>query len=209
MSCARLHHSDVALGVVGACLEVLRRKETTAAAEDNIEAHRHIYEQIKLRSDRGVGRRADHMLGPTNDRRVMLRLRFNIFQGGADKARIGETAAQVREAEEVRNRTRREVQESVSLAFNAYLTSRDRLVVLQQWQRDVSVSMSVSRRFRRRRSRVHRTVAGAGVGCNAFGRFQNRLHGAMIERQKNSARYRGTTAVQPNIILKKNDGEHG
>src|SRR5690348_7599012 len=40
---------DVALRVVGAYLEVLRREETTAAAEDNIEAHRRIYEQIKLR----------------------------------------------------------------------------------------------------------------------------------------------------------------
>ncbi|MFP3569887.1 TolC family outer membrane protein [Paraburkholderia sp. SIMBA_030] len=228
---------DVALRVVGAYLEVLRRKETTAAAEDNIESHLRIYDQIKLRSDRGVGRRADlyqaesrlalardnlrseqsslkdaevayaHLvgmppdalakpvapesdlpqteqqaldtalvnhpslagaeadvaqaraqydvaksalwprldlelstshdrqgvLGPINDRRVMLRLRYNIFQGGADKARIGETHAQIREAEDVRNRTRLEIQESVSLAFNAYLTARDRVVVLKQY----------------------------------------------------------------------------
>lgn len=228
---------DVALRVVGAYLEVLRRKETTAAAEDNIEAHRHIYDQIKLRSDRGVGRRADlyqaetrlalasdnlrseqsslkdaeiaytrlvgmppsalmkpvvqeeaippveqlavdaalarhpslggadadvdqaraqynvaksalwprlnlevstahereSMLGPTTDRRVMLQLRFNIFNGGADKARIGEAAAQIREAEEQRDNTRRAVQETVSLAFNAYRTARDRTVVLQQY----------------------------------------------------------------------------
>ena len=228
---------DVALRVVGAYLEVLRRKETTAAAEDNIEAHRRIYEQIKLRSDRGVGRRADlyqaetrlalasdnlrseqsslkdaeiaytrlvgvppatlmkplaqeeaippteqlavdaalarhpslggadadvdqaraqynvaksalwprldlevstahdreSMLGPSTDRRVMLRLRFNIFNGGADKARIGEAAAQIRETEEQRDHTRREVQETVSLAFNAYRTARDRTVVLEQY----------------------------------------------------------------------------
>ncbi|WP_213295840.1 TolC family outer membrane protein [Paraburkholderia sacchari] len=228
---------DVALRVVGAYLEVLRRQETTAAAEDNIEAHRRIYEQIKLRSERGVGRRADlyqaetrlalagdnlrseqsslkeaqiayvHLvgmppdalvkpvapesgmppnaqlaidaalayhpalagadadveqaraqydvaksalwprldlevstlndregiLGPTNDRRVMLRLRYNIFHGGADKAKIGETHAQVREAEETRNRTRRQIEESESLAFNAYLTARDRVVVLKQY----------------------------------------------------------------------------
>jgi adhesin transport system outer membrane protein len=228
---------DVALRVIGAYLEVLRRKETTAAAEDNIDAHRRIYDQIKLRSDRGVGRRADlyqaetrlalasdnlrseqsslkdaeiaylhlvgvppatlikpvapenqippteelaintalfahpslggadadvdqaraqydvaksalwprldlelsaahdreGMLGPTNDRRIMLRIRFNIFQGGADKARIGEAAAQIREAEELRNRTRREVQEAVSSAFNAYRTARDRTIVLKQY----------------------------------------------------------------------------
>lgn len=228
---------DVALRVIAAYLEVLRRKETTAAAEENIDAHRRIYDQIKLRSDRGVGRRADlfqaetrlalaqdnlrseqsslrdaevayaelvgtpphelakpvapeselpateqlalntatlnhpslagadadvaqalaqydvaksalfprldlelstthdreGVLGPINDRRVMLRLRFNIFQGGADKARIGETHAQMREAEEVRNRTRRQIEQNVSLAFNAYRTALDRLVVLKQY----------------------------------------------------------------------------
>ncbi|RQR64586.1 channel protein TolC [Burkholderia sp. Bp9125] len=228
---------DVALRVVAAYLEVLRRRETTAAAEDNLDSHRRIHDQIKLRSDRGVGRRADlyqaesrlalaqdnlrteqsslkdaevayarlvgaapdalvkpvapegalppterlaldaalanhpslagaeadvaqararydgakaamwprldlelsashdrdGVLGPTNDRRVMLRLRYNLFQGGADKARIGEAHAQIREAEEDRNRTRLEVQESVSHAYNAYLTARDRMVVLKQY----------------------------------------------------------------------------
>ncbi|MXN77345.1 TolC family outer membrane protein [Burkholderia sp. 4701] len=228
---------DVALRVVGAYLEVLRRRETTAAAEDNLDSHRRIHDQIKLRSDRGVGRRADlyqaesrlalaqdnlrteqsslkdaevayarlvgaapdtlvkpvapegalppterlaldaalanhpslagaeadvaqararydgakaamwprldlelsashdrdGVLGPTNDRRVMLRLRYNLFQGGADKARIGEAHAQIREAEEERNRTRLEIQESVSHAYNAYLTARDRMVVLKQY----------------------------------------------------------------------------
>ncbi|KVM99757.1 TolC family outer membrane protein [Burkholderia stagnalis] len=228
---------DVALRVVGAYLEVLRRRETTAAAEDNLESHRRIHDQIKLRSDRGVGRHADlyqaesrlalaqdnlrteqsslkdaevayarlvgtapdalvkpvapegalppterlaldaalanhpslagaeadvaqararydgakaalwprldlelsashdrdGVLGPTNDRRVMLRLRYNLFQGGADKARIGEAHAQIREAEEERNRTRLEIQESVSHAYNAYLTARDRMVVLKQY----------------------------------------------------------------------------
>ena len=228
---------DVALRVVGAYLEVLRRRETTAAADDNLESHRRIHDQIKLRSDRGVGRRADlyqaesrlalaqdnlrteqsslkdaevayarlvgsapdalvkpvapegalppterlaldaalanhpslagaeadvaqararydgakaamwprldlelsashdrdGVLGPTNDRRVMLRLRYNLFQGGADKARIGEAHAQIREAEEERNRTRLEIQESVSHAYNAYLTARDRMVVLKQY----------------------------------------------------------------------------
>ncbi len=228
---------DVALRVVGAYLEVLRRQETVAAATDNLESHRRIHDQIKLRSDRGVGRRADlyqaesrlalaqdnlrseqsnlkdaevayarlvgappnvlvkpvapeatlppterfaldtalanhpslaaaeadvaqanahydaakaalwpridlelsashdrdGVLGPTNDRRVMLRLRYNLFQGGADKAHIGEAHAQIREAEEDRNRTRLEIAEGESHAYNAYVTARDRLVVLKQY----------------------------------------------------------------------------
>ncbi|WP_244110723.1 TolC family protein, partial [Burkholderia anthina] len=75
----------------------------------------------------------DGVLGPTNDRRVMLRLRYNLFQGGADKAHIGEAHAQIREAEEDRNRTRLEIAEGESHAYNAYVTARDRLVVLKQY----------------------------------------------------------------------------
>jgi adhesin transport system outer membrane protein len=75
----------------------------------------------------------DGALGPTNDRRVMLRIRFNIFQGGADKARIGEAHAEIWEAEDVLDRTRLEVQENASIAFNAYVTSRDRVAVLKQY----------------------------------------------------------------------------
>src|SRR5207249_9702288 len=50
---------DVAVRVVAAYLDVLRRQETIAAALDNLAAHQRIYDQIKLRSDSGVGRRAD------------------------------------------------------------------------------------------------------------------------------------------------------
>ncbi|MGO4159006.1 TolC family outer membrane protein [Cupriavidus sp. YAF13] len=228
---------DVALRTVAAYLEVLRRQDNVAAAGENLQAHQRIYEQIKERSEGGVGRRADlyqaqsrlalaqdylrseegglkdaqtaylrlvgappgalvkppspeqalppteaaalstamanhpalkaaqadvdaadalHSgakaglwprldlelavthdrqgpFGPTNDRSAMLRLRYNIFRGGADVARINETGSQTREAEEALRRTGRQVQESLSLAFNAYLTSRDRLVVLKQY----------------------------------------------------------------------------
>ena len=50
---------DIAMRVVGVYLDVLRRQETVAAAIDNLRAHQRIYDQIKVRSDSGVGRRAD------------------------------------------------------------------------------------------------------------------------------------------------------
>ncbi|KWR75298.1 TolC family outer membrane protein [Cupriavidus sp. IDO] len=228
---------DIALRTVAAYLEVLRREDNVSAAGENLQAHQRIYEQIKERSEGGVGRRADlyqaqsrlalaqdylrseegglqdartayvrlvgappsalvkppslaqalppteaaalntamtnhpalkaaqadvdgaealHSaakaglwprldlelavnhdrpgpLGPSHDRSAMLRLRYNIFRGGADVARISETASQTREAEEALKRTQRQVQESLSLAFNAYLTSRERLTVLKQY----------------------------------------------------------------------------
>src|SRR5258706_6752386 len=48
-----------ALRAIGAYLEVLRRQETVAAAQDNLDSHRRIHDMIRQRADAGVGRRAD------------------------------------------------------------------------------------------------------------------------------------------------------
>jgi adhesin transport system outer membrane protein len=50
---------DVALQAVEAYLDVLRNKELLAYARENLQAHQKTFDQVKLRSDKGVGRRAD------------------------------------------------------------------------------------------------------------------------------------------------------
>lgn len=50
---------DVALQAVDAYLEVLKNKELVGYAKDNLLAHQKTYDQVKLRSEKGVGRRAD------------------------------------------------------------------------------------------------------------------------------------------------------
>lgn len=63
---------------------------------------------------------------------VMLRLRFNLFKGGSDMARIGETKQQVYEAAEAMQRTERQIEQSIRLSWNAYTSARDRLPNLQK-----------------------------------------------------------------------------
>src|SRR5258706_14225753 len=48
-----------ALRAIGAYLEVLRRQETVAAAQDNLDSHRRIHDMIRQHADAGVGRPAD------------------------------------------------------------------------------------------------------------------------------------------------------
>ena len=48
-----------ALDVAEVYIEVLRRQEMVRLAEDNLRSHERIYDQISLRSQRGVGRLAD------------------------------------------------------------------------------------------------------------------------------------------------------
>ena len=87
----------------------------------------------RLDLELGVNHDRDKVHGVTDDRSIMLRLRYNFSRGGADSARISETRFQIQESDEVLNRTRRQVEENLSLAFNAYLTARDRLDFLRQY----------------------------------------------------------------------------
>jgi adhesin transport system outer membrane protein len=228
---------DLALRVASAYLEVLRRQETVIAAKESFNAHQRIYQQIKRRSESGVGRGADlvqaqarvalavdtlrgeesslteaelhylrlvgarpqelskptlpkHALpagesgavatarrdhpalkvaeadvaaaeaqqsaakarfyptlelelaanhdndrlrGLADDRAIMLRVRYNLFQGGTDRARVNEAGFQVRELKETLARTRLQVEEAAAVTFNATVASRDRLTALSDY----------------------------------------------------------------------------
>lgn len=65
------------------------------------------------------------------DAYAMLRMRYNLFNGGADVAKISEATIQTQEATEVLNRTKRQVEESLRLSWNAMLTAQDRLPKLK------------------------------------------------------------------------------
>lgn len=50
---------EIALQAIDAYLDVLKNRELVNYARDNLAAHRKTYDQVKLRADKGVGRRAD------------------------------------------------------------------------------------------------------------------------------------------------------
>ena len=55
-----------------------------------------------------------------NEDYVMLRMRYNLFNGGSDVARRQETAHLINEAKDIRDRTYRQVVESLRLSWTAY-----------------------------------------------------------------------------------------
>ncbi len=73
-----------------------------------------------------LGTRADHDIdgqeGKDKDITAMLRLRYNLYNGGRDSARREETAFLINQAAEIRNNTHRQVEESVRLSWNAWQT---------------------------------------------------------------------------------------
>ena len=229
---------EIGLQAIDAYLDVLRNREQVAYAKENFQAHQRTFDQVKLRSDRGVGRRADldqtdarlalaqsnleaaestlrdaeiaferivgkpagslaaaptppatpkttaealtialnnhptlksaradidaanaqreaakallsprfeleynhgenrNLLGvpgPNNDKVLMLWAKWNVFRGGTDYYRLGETAAQINEATEIASNTRRQVESAVRLSYNAYATARGRLPSLERY----------------------------------------------------------------------------
>lgn len=70
--------------------------------------------------------------GESNNAFAMLRMRYNLYAGGKDKARQAQTFYQIGESKEIRNSTCRQVVESVRLSWNAFKTTDAQLVYLKQ-----------------------------------------------------------------------------
>ncbi|WP_273150213.1 TolC family outer membrane protein [Methylophaga thiooxydans] len=83
-----------------------------------------------------LGTRADHDIdgqeGKDKDLYAMLRLRYNLANGGRDTARREETAFLINQAAEIRNNTHRQVEESVRLSWNAWETVKRQMSFRRQ-----------------------------------------------------------------------------
>ena len=68
----------------------------------------------------------------TYDHTAMVRMSYNLFNGGADKARRSQTSKLMNEALEIKNRAQRQVEEEVRLAWVAARFGADRIQPLAQ-----------------------------------------------------------------------------
>ncbi|MCX4187499.1 TolC family outer membrane protein [Methylophaga sp. OBS4] len=104
--------------------------EAALAQEQGAEAPFH------PRVDLELGTRADNNLdgerGHEKEALAMVRMRYNLLNGGADKARIEETGFLSEQAKETANIAKREIENDVRLAWNALDTISSRLPILAQ-----------------------------------------------------------------------------
>lgn len=84
--------------------------------------------------------------GPDNDYQAMVRMKYNLFKGGADLARQRQTAFLLQEAKEVRDRTLRQVDQSLDLSWDAYVTNRDLMPNLQRHYTDAQRTVELYRK---------------------------------------------------------------
>lgn len=108
----------------------IANNEAAMALEQAAEAPFH--PRVDLEIDASANNNLDGRKGHNNDVLAMFRLRWNLVNGGADSARIDETAflSEVSEAEA--ELARREVVNDVRLAWNELESTTARLTYLQQ-----------------------------------------------------------------------------
>ncbi|QIZ78021.1 TolC family outer membrane protein [Ferrimonas lipolytica] len=78
------------------------------------------YPTLELRLDGTWGEELDNQYGHNNDLSATLEMRYNLFAGGATKARIRSAAYQLGSAKSVRERANRDVIEGMRLSWSAY-----------------------------------------------------------------------------------------
>ena len=93
-----------------------------AAREQHNAAKSVFFPRVHLEIQGRHNENQDGVPGQNDHASVMLRGRYNLT-GGKDMARRQETVFQIEEAREIRDRTRRQVIESMQLSWNAYETA--------------------------------------------------------------------------------------
>jgi adhesin transport system outer membrane protein len=78
------------------------------------------YPTLTLEGDSTINEDLDGIEGTNEDWVIALRLRYNIYRGGADVARKAQTAELVGEAQQIRATTKRQVEEGLRLSWSAY-----------------------------------------------------------------------------------------
>jgi len=92
--------------------------EATYAQRDSAKSR--MYPRLDLEIERRWDENLDGIEGDDEDLTAMLRLRYNLFNGGADKARIRQTEYQIGEAQQVQRDSMRQIKQSLELSWNAY-----------------------------------------------------------------------------------------
>ncbi|PIE25481.1 MAG: agglutination protein [Neptuniibacter caesariensis] len=94
--------------------------DTMAAVAQYDAAKRNYYPRVHFEVDRTWNDDLDGVEGINEDLTAMFRLRYNLYNGGADQARVRQTQHQIEEAKAVQSNSHREVIQSVELSWNAY-----------------------------------------------------------------------------------------
>ncbi|WP_299981857.1 TolC family outer membrane protein [uncultured Pseudoteredinibacter sp.] len=90
------------------------------------------YPDVRLEADQNWNEDIGGVVGEDERGVIAIRARYNLYRGGADKARRKQTSYLMEEAKDVRNNTRRQVVEGLRLSWTAFESVSAQLQFLQQ-----------------------------------------------------------------------------
>lgn len=106
--------------------------ELDAAGSEKKQASSTYYPRLDLVFEQSRGENLDGVKGVENDYSLMLKMRYNIFNGGYDSARANQTLSQHKASMDKFDDIKRSVTESIRLAWNAYSSVRLQIPYLKQ-----------------------------------------------------------------------------
>lgn len=121
--------------------ELLTNNPFLSSAQADVQASEQQYEAAKstfyprfdAELSQGVDNNIDGVPGHSNEWQAMLRMRYNLFAGGSNKADMQSKAHQVNQAMDIRNNALRVLSEDLGLAWNALENARQQLPIAQQY----------------------------------------------------------------------------
>lgn len=102
-------------------------REVEAAQAERESARARLVPRLNLELGVSRNRDVDGVRGPNEDRFAMLRLRANLFRGGADEARVREAVARFDEARAGLARTRNDAERDLRQAWQGLRAGRERM----------------------------------------------------------------------------------
>ena len=114
-----------------------------AAKAQHAAARHNDYPRLHFEVDKTLNENIDGIRGDSEDLTAMLRLRWNLYNGGRDKARRKQTAELIEEAKSIRNRTHRQVEQTLRLAWAAHTSTVRQREFLRKHMESVSAARDV------------------------------------------------------------------
>lgn len=90
------------------------------------------YPQFELRASQGYENNRDGIDGSFNNGKVQLMMNYNLFRGGSDTARVSQYAEQLNIAQEMRDKTCRDIRQTTQIAWNDTYRLKEQLKYLDQ-----------------------------------------------------------------------------
>jgi adhesin transport system outer membrane protein len=115
------------------------QSDVNAREAQNVVAKGNYYPKLDIAVDQKWQEDVD-VDGYQEDLSAAAVVRFNIFNGWKDKARIAETRKLICEAREIRNNTQRQIVESIRLSWVAYQSSLSKITFLENYVKSTSIT---------------------------------------------------------------------